>query len=69
MTTANIDRDSITTEAKHVRDSNGGSLYRIGSIDTVVLNGTYKEMGQSVPQSGLGDSAATRRDRLVFHDA
>lgn len=60
MTTANIDRDSITTEAKHVRDSNGGSLYRIGSIDMVVLNGTYKEMGLQYGDLAKDKLLATR---------
>ena len=60
MTTANIDRDSITTEAKHVRDSNGGSLYRIGSINMVVLNGTYKEMGLQYGDLAKDKLLATR---------
>jgi len=41
-----INMDSITTEVTHVQDWNGGSLHRIGGVDMVVLNGTYKEMGR-----------------------
>lgn len=45
-TAKDVDRDSITTEVTHVQDWNGGSLHRIGGVDMVVLNGTYKEMGR-----------------------
>ena len=41
-----VDRNSITTEVTHIQDWNGGSLHRIGGVDMVVLNGTYKEMGR-----------------------
>ena len=36
---ADVDRDAITTEVTHVRDWNGGRLYRVGGMDLVVLNG------------------------------
>jgi len=41
-----IDRDAITKEATHVKDLNGGSLYKVGILDLVILNGTYKQMGE-----------------------
>lgn len=41
-----VDKNSITREVTHVSDWNGGSLYKIGKLDLVVLNGSYKEMGR-----------------------
>ena len=60
--TQDVDRNSITSEAKHVRDWNGGSLYQIGGLDLVVLNGTYKEMGRQYGHL-VKDKLIVSRDR------
>jgi len=60
MTTTTIDRDSITKVTTHIRDSNGGSLYRIGTVDLVVLNGTYREMGLQYGDLAKDKILATR---------
>ncbi len=46
QTNTKVDKNSITQKATKIKDYQGGSLYRIGVMDIVVLNGTYKEMGQ-----------------------
>jgi len=70
MTTTTIDRDSITKEATHIRDSNGGSLFRIGTVDLVVLNGTYREMGQQYGDLAKEKILATRETwKKLFVDS
>lgn len=53
----NTEMNSITSEVTHVRDSGGGTLYQVGTLPVVVMNGSYKEMGQQ-----YGDLA---KDRLL----
>ncbi len=54
-----VDRNSITSEATQLKDWKGGSLYQIGVLDLVVLNGTYKEMGRRPAFPALSSSAAS----------
>lgn len=64
-----IDRDSITKEATLIKNWKGGSLYRIGGIDLVVLNGTCKEMGQQYGYFVKDKIIATREGwKKIFLD-
>ena len=65
-----IDRDSITKEVTLIRNWKGGSLYQIGGIDLVVLNGTYKEMGQQYGHLVKDKIIATREGwKKIFVDS
>jgi len=65
-----VDRDLITTEATLVGDFEGGQLYRVGTLDIAVLNGTYKEMGRQYG-SLVKDKILSTRDswKKVFIDS
>ena len=70
MKTQNIDKDKINSNAKLVREYEGGQLFRVGILDLVVLNGTHKEMGQQY--GGLvKDKILTTRDtwKKIFVDS
>ncbi|MDX8339041.1 C45 family autoproteolytic acyltransferase/hydrolase [Draconibacterium sp. IB214405] len=65
-----IDKNLIVKDVKHVKDSNGGSLYKIGPLDLIVLNGTYKEMGRQYGELAKEKMVATRDYwKKVFMDS
>lgn len=70
MKTQDIGKDEIVSNAKFVREYEGGKLFRIGILDLVVLNGTHKEMGQQYGHL-VKDKILTTRDnwKKIFVDS
>ena len=62
--TWNPDWDKVSTEARPLKDAEGGQLYRMQSAYLVVLNGDYRQMGR---QYGLllGDQLKDMRARII----